>query len=280
MRGGGVQDLKNRQSATAEDDFPGSALPWPRLRFSNRTAFLAAPRRAGVAPMTPWIRVDRADAPDGTRLELFRRGNDFSIRANGQLLMNTRVHGSEESLAELALSSLSERAKLSVLVGGLGCGYTLAATLSRVGPQASITVAEVEPAVVRWNRELLGTLNGRPLDDARVQVVEGDICALFRSPRQRFDAILLDVDNGPRAVARESNGWLYSPAGLAGIRLPARLGLAARRRQVGRVPYAGHPAYVWHVGRARITDGRRRGSAAGVFNHAAGAAGVLPHRRS
>jgi spermidine synthase len=168
--------------------------------------------------MTPWIRIDRADAPDGTRLELFRRGNDFSIRANGQLLMNTRVHGSEESLAELALSSLSERAKVSVLVGGLGCGYTLAATLSRVGPEASVTVAEVEPAVVRWNRELLGALNGRPLDDARVSVIEGDICALFRAPRQRFDAILLDVDNGPRAVARESNSWLYSPAGLAGIR--------------------------------------------------------------
>ena len=168
--------------------------------------------------MTPWTRIDRADAPDGTRLELWRRGKDFSIRANGQLLMNTRVHGSEESLAELALSSLSGRAKVSVLVGGLGCGYTLAATLPRVGPDASIVVAEVEPAVVRWNRELLGELNGKPLDDARVSVIEGDICELFRSPRQRFDAILLDVDNGPRAVARESNGWLYSAAGLAGIR--------------------------------------------------------------
>jgi spermidine synthase len=183
-------------------------------------------------PMTPWTRIDRADGPDGTRLELFRRGKEYSIRANGELLMNSRVHGSEEALAELAIAALPGRRAPKLLVGGLGCGYTLAAALGRLGADGSVTVAEIVPAVVRWNREILGELNGRPLDDPRVVVLEQDICALFRAEasaapaasaapegfRQRFDAILLDVDNGPRAVARPSNAWLYSPAGLAAIR--------------------------------------------------------------
>ena len=167
--------------------------------------------------MTPWIRLDLAQTPDGTRLELMQRGEDFSIRANGQLLMNSRVHGSEEALAEMALSALSGRPTPDVLVGGLGCGYTLAAALSRLGPHATVSVAEIVPAVVRWNREHLGHLNGHPLTDARVRVVEADICELFRTPTQPFDAILLDVDNGPRAVARSTNSWLYTPKGLAAI---------------------------------------------------------------
>jgi spermidine synthase len=168
--------------------------------------------------VTPWTRIDGAETPDGTRLELFRRGDDFSIRANGQLLMNSRQHHSEEAFAEAALAALPARAQVHVLVGGLGCGYTLAATLARLGADGAVTVAEIVPAVVRWNRELLGELNGKPLEDARVQVFEGDICQLFRDPKARFDVILLDVDNGPRAVARESNAWLYTPAGLAAIR--------------------------------------------------------------
>jgi spermidine synthase len=169
----------------------------------------------------PWIRIDAAETPDGTRLELFRRGEDFSIRANGQLLMNTRQHHSEEAFASAALEAVAQRSGLHVLVGGLGCGYTLATTLGQLGPESRVTVAEIVPAVVRWNRELFGALNGNPVTDARVSVFEADICDLFRgSPRgssERFDVILLDVDNGPRAVARESNGWLYTAAGLAAI---------------------------------------------------------------
>jgi spermidine synthase len=170
--------------------------------------------------VTPWTLIERSETPDGTRLELLRRGDQFSIRANGELLMNSRVHGSEEALAELALDALpaAVQARARVLVGGLGCGYTLAAALTRLGAQAAVTVAEIAPAVVRWNRGVLAELSGKPLDDARVEVLETDICALFRAHEQRFDAILLDVDNGPRAVARASNGWLYTPAGLAAIR--------------------------------------------------------------
>ena len=167
--------------------------------------------------MTPWTRLDTAETPDGTRLELMRRGNDFSIRANGQLLMNSRVHGSEEVLAERGIAALGNRPRPHVLVGGLGCGYTLAAALSRLGAGARVSVAEIVPAVVRWNREILGELTGKPLEDPRVHVLEKDICDVFRAPEEPFDVILLDVDNGPRAVARRSNGWLYTPPGLAAM---------------------------------------------------------------
>jgi len=169
--------------------------------------------------VTPWTLIERSDGPDGTRLELMRRGEQFSIRANGELLMNSRVHGSEEALAELALQALpaASRARARVLVGGLGCGYTLSAALAQLGSEVAISVAEISDAVVRWNRGPLGELCGKPLEDARVEVLETDICALFRAKNRSFDAILLDVDNGPRAVARASNGWLYTPQGLAAI---------------------------------------------------------------
>jgi spermidine synthase len=168
--------------------------------------------------MTPWTLVERAESSDGTRLELLRRGPHFSIRVNGQLLMNSRVHDSEQTLARLALAALSVRDGARVLVGGLGFGYTLAATLEHLGPSASVTVIEIAPAVVRWNRERLEELNGRALNDSRVEVVEGDICELLRAGDRTFDVVLLDVDNGPRAVQRSANAWLYSPAGLDRIR--------------------------------------------------------------
>jgi len=168
--------------------------------------------------MTPWTLVDRTDAADGTRMELLRRGNQFSIRVDGHLLMNSRVHDSEETLAELALRELRERAEARVLVGGLGFGFTLAAALARLGPSARVWVAEIAPEVVRWNREWLKDLNGMALEDPRVVVLERDIVEVFGASTQRYDAILLDVDNGPRAVGRPTNAWLYMPDGLAEMR--------------------------------------------------------------
>ncbi len=174
--------------------------------------------------MTPWTLVEAARDPDGTRLELLRRGSHFSIRVNGKLLMNSRVHDSEEALAEMALGSLGAREAARVLVAGLGFGYTLAAALARLGAEASVTVAEIAPAVIQWNRELLGELNGRALEDPRVVVATGDVCELIRAQQDAFDAVLLDVDNGPRAVERKSNAWLYSPPGLEAIRGALRPG--------------------------------------------------------
>jgi spermidine synthase len=170
--------------------------------------------------MIPWRLIDQSEPGDPARLELFQRGTEFSIRVNGELLMNSRVHGSEEAQAEIALEALPAalRKHPRVLVGGLGCGYTLAAALARLGPEGSVAVAEISPAVVRWNRGVLGDVSGRPLEDARVEVLEMDVVALFRARQRKFDAILLDVDNGPRAVGRAGNGWLYTPPGLAAMR--------------------------------------------------------------
>jgi spermidine synthase len=164
--------------------------------------------------------IDRDESGEATRLELFQRGAEFSIRANGELLMNSRVHGSEEVQADVALEALPAalRERARVLVGGLGCGYTLAAVLARLGPEASVTVAEVSPAVVRWNRVFFGDKSRESLEDPRVEVLELDVALLFRARERRFDAILLDVDNGPRAVARATNAWLYTPPGLAAQR--------------------------------------------------------------
>lgn len=168
--------------------------------------------------MTPWALVDMAEAPDGAMMELLRRGNHFSIRVDGHLLMNSRVHGSELALAELGLAGVRERDGVRVLVGGLGFGFTLAAALERLRPDARVVVSEIAPAVVRWNRELLLDLNGRTLCDPRVEVVEGDVVELLRHGGAAFDALLLDVDNGPRAVGRVGNAWLYTAEGLAAMR--------------------------------------------------------------
>jgi spermidine synthase len=206
---------------------PAGGAIWPRLGSLGLTQ-AGAP--SSVSGVTPWTLVDKAESPDGTRLELLRRGPSFSIRVNGQLLMNSRVHGSEVRLAELALGALSERPRPHVLVGGLGFGYTLAAALERLPPDARVTVSEIAPAVVHWNRERLGELNGASLADPRVTIVMGDVRELLRggagtsaplaaaAGAPAFDVVLLDVDNGPRAVGRESNAYLYTPDGLAGIR--------------------------------------------------------------
>jgi spermidine synthase len=168
--------------------------------------------------MTPWTLVDAHEDDDGMQHELYRRGEHYSIWVGAHLLMNSRVHGSERALAELTLDALGERPGAHVLVGGLGFGYTLAEALARLDARAAVTVAEVSSAVIRWNRELLGALNGGALADPRVRMWEGDVCDLVRASERSFDAILLDVDNGPRAVGRVSNGFLYSAEGLAAIR--------------------------------------------------------------
>lgn len=165
--------------------------------------------------MTPWTLLDRAPLPGSEEeLRLYQRGGEYAIRVANYELMNSRVHGSEEALADLALARLSGRSGLRVLIGGLGLGYTLAATLRGLDPHGLAVVAELVPAVVRWNRGPLAELAGRPLDDPRVQIVEDDVARVIRGERKGFDAILLDVDTGPRALTHEANRRLYDPAGL------------------------------------------------------------------
>jgi hypothetical protein len=166
----------------------------------------------------------QATAPDGTDLKLTRRGNEYIILANGKSLMSSRMHGSEEALATLSCRRSQTLEEPCVLVGGLGMGFTLRATLDLLPKSAIVVVAELMPAVVDWNRGPLGPLAGHPLKDKRVRVELQDVAVTLRSNPGRFDAVLLDVDNGPAAFTSADNTRLYSDAGLAALphRTPSR----------------------------------------------------------
>ena len=149
-------------------------------------------------------------------LGLYQRGADYFIKiVGGQDLMNTRAHASEDALGVIACKDLRGRSKARVLIGGLGMGFTLSATLKTLGVDAEVVVAEIVPAVVEWNRGVLGEFAGRPLDDTRTQVQAVDVTVLLKKEPAGFDAIVLDVDNGPDGLIRASNQWLYTKAGLA-----------------------------------------------------------------
>ena len=148
-------------------------------------------------------------------MALTLRDTEYVILVGGKPLMSSRMHGSEEALAALACADARLRKHPRVLVGGLGMGFTLRATLDLLPPGATVIVAELVPAVVDWNRTHLAPLAGRPLDDPRVQVEMGDVGALLRRERAAFDAILLDVDNGPESFTTGSNDTLYDNAGVA-----------------------------------------------------------------
>lgn len=165
--------------------------------------------------MIPWQELGRASVPGAAApLVLLQRGHEFVIRTGPHALMSSIAHGSEEALAELACDRIAHRAGARVLIGGLGMGFTLAMALQRLPPAARVVVAELMPAVVEWNRGPLAHLAQRPLEDPRVAVHEGDVAHLIRGNNEAFDAILLDVDNGPNGLTRESNTWLYTGAGL------------------------------------------------------------------
>ncbi len=163
----------------------------------------------------PWEEIGRAKIPGyDEEVTLRKRGSEFSIRTAGIELMNSRLHGSEDALAELTCSRIKRKSGLRILVGGLGMGYTLAAALEHSGPDALVTVSELIPAVVRWNREHMGHLAGMPLDDPRVSVEEEDVVEVIRKRKSAWDAILLDVDNGPDGLTRQANERLYGRSGL------------------------------------------------------------------
>lgn len=166
--------------------------------------------------MIPWKLLDSTTVPgDGDKLLLYQRADEFSIKARHYELMNSRVHGSEDALAELACRRLSNRNQARILIGGLGMGFTLAAALRQLNSEAEVTVAELVPAIIAWNKDHLAALAGHPLDDPRVTVFEGDVGTLIRSQTLAYDAILLDVDNGPEGLTRKENDALYSPSGLS-----------------------------------------------------------------
>lgn len=165
--------------------------------------------------MKPWILLDTVAAPTrAEQLRLLQRDTEFSIKVGNYELMNSRAHGSEEALAELACARIAQRPHARVLIGGLGMGFTLAAALRALAADSEVVVAELIAAVVRWNRGPLAHLAGHPLRDARVGVREIDVAHVMRDQPRAYDAILLDVDNGPEGLTRKENDWLYGVAGL------------------------------------------------------------------
>jgi spermidine synthase len=162
--------------------------------------------------------------PDGTELTLTHHVSELVIEAGGQLLMSSRRHGSEDALATLGCSRARALEEPRVLIGGLGMGFTLRAALDTLPAGARIVVAELVPAVVEWNRGPLGPLAGHPLDDPRVHVEIGDVAATLRSSPRRFDAVLLDVDNGPAALCAPGNAGLYTEPGIATARASLKPG--------------------------------------------------------
>jgi spermidine synthase len=210
--------------------------------------------------MLPRKRIGSALIP-GTKIELhlYQSGELYSIKIAGRGdLMNSRMHGSERALAELACAKIAGADKPRLLIGGLGMGFTLAAALQAVGPHAEVVVAELVPEIVAWNRALIGAPAGRPLADPRSSVYVGDVADLIRRSAGGFDAILMDVDNGPEALVRAENDWLYSGDGLRAAR-------AALRR--------GGVLAVWSAGPDRAFSNKLRQAGFGVSEHV-----VRPHR--
>lgn len=164
--------------------------------------------------MKPYILLGSAKIPGSdSEMFLYQRDTEFSIRVGREELMTSRVHGSEDALGAL-VKRISKRPAARILVGGLGMGFTLRAVLDAAGPDARVVVAELVPEVVTWNRDVLGSVAGHPLHDRRVELVEDDV-AVIMTKGDGWDAVLLDVDNGPRAVTLKNNSRLYVDQGVA-----------------------------------------------------------------
>jgi spermidine synthase len=178
--------------------------------------------------MIPWSLLDKAQVPGGGELRLMQRGAEFSIRLGSDELMNSRLSATEQALATIACEKIRTRKRPnerpSILIGGLGMGFTLRAALTVLDKQAHIIVAELVPAVVAWARGPMAKLSGDSLTNLRVRIHEADVGDLIRSGRLAYDAILLDVDNGPQGMTRKANDRLYDLKGLRAAHTALRPG--------------------------------------------------------
>jgi spermidine synthase len=175
--------------------------------------------------MIPWLQIDTASVPGAdVELRLMQRGAEFSMMLGPSELMNSRLSGSEEALATLACKRIEAVKRPQLLIGGLGMGFTLRAALAVLGAEARIVVAELVPAVIAWARGPMAGLFGDSLDDPRASIRSADVVEVIQSQPSAFDAILLDVDNGPEALIRKANDALYHPKGLKAIHRALRPG--------------------------------------------------------
>ena len=189
--------------------------------------------------------IGTARVPDGVELRLMRRGDEFAILLDRNELMNTRVRNSEEALATMTQARLGRRPASQWLIGGYGMGFTLSAALAALGPDAGLTVAEIVPEIIEWARGPMAALTANCLDDPRVMLVNDDVAMLIDAARGAYDAILLDVDNGPDGLSRAGNDRLYSGRGL-------HAAMAALR--------PGGILAIWSVAPDRAFAGRLRGA--------------------
>jgi spermidine synthase len=174
--------------------------------------------------MKPWITLESAETPSGKPITLVEHDGSYTIRVGGDVLMSTLAHSSEDRLAELTCPRLANVRRARILIGGLGCGFTLQAALATLPRDAEVVVAEILPCVVAWNRNPAYRLGAASLKDPRVTIVEEDVMETIRRERGGFDAILLDVDNGPAALTSDANSRLYEEPGLESIRQSLRPG--------------------------------------------------------
>ena len=175
--------------------------------------------------MIPWLQLDTVSVPGAdVQLRLMQRGAEFSMRLGPNELMSSRLSGSEEALATLACRRIEAVKSPHILIGGLGMGFTLRAALAVLGSDARIMVAELVPAVIAWARGPMADIFGDSLDDPRASIREADVVDVIRSHDSAFDAILLDVDNGPEGLIRKANDALYDLKGLNAIRRALRPG--------------------------------------------------------
>jgi spermidine synthase len=175
--------------------------------------------------MIPWLQIDTAGVPGAdVELRLMQRGAEFSMMLGQNELMNSRLSGSEGALATLACRRIEAVKRANLLIGGLGMGFTLRAALAVLGPDARITVAELVPAVIAWARGPMAKLFADSLDDPRASILSADVIEVIQSHASAFDAILLDVDNGPEGLIRKANDALYNLKGLKAIRRALRPG--------------------------------------------------------
>jgi spermidine synthase len=214
--------------------------------------------------MKPWELLGQTRTPDGGDMSLTARDGEYIILVDGKTLMSSRVHGSEEALASLGCNHAATLERPHVLVGGLGMGYTLRATLDLLPSGAVVTVAELVPAVVEWNRGPLASLTDNPLKDRRVRVEVEDVGSTLRANADRFDAVLLDVDNGPAAFTATANSELYGNSGVAAAYAALKVGGTLALWSVGddrkfqhRLRFHGFEAKVDRV-RARLKKGGTR----------------------
>ena len=216
--------------------------------------------------MIPRIHLGTAQIPGGAELQLYSHGRDFMIVLDRNELMSTRMRGSEQALAVMSIARLAHEPAPHLLIGGYGMGFTLRAALAALVPKARVTVAELVPEIIEWARGPMAQLSAGCLEDPRVVLQMGDVGDVIAQANASFDAILLDVDNGPDGLVRDANDRIYARSGLLAAKKALRPGgvlaiwsAAADNRFRRQMKLAGFDTEEVQVSARSASDGRGKG---------------------